>query len=266
MMGQPLLSVRALGKKFSGVVALADVSFDVQPGQIVGIIGPNGAGKTTLVNLITGLIAPSQGEIGFQGKSLVGVKSHMIARAGIGRTFQHIRLFRGLSVLENVLVGLDGRFRAGYVAAALGASVVAREEAEGRAHAALVLDRVRGDLRSAQKQDAASLPYADKRRLEIARALAATPRLLLLDEPAAGMAPQEIRDLIDDLKRLSAEGMAILLIEHKMRLIEGVTHKVVVLNYGQKIAEGPFDEVKNDPYVIKAYLGGGYPDASTTAG
>lgn len=261
-----LLSVRSVSKNFTGVAALSDVSLDVEEGEIVGVIGPNGSGKTTLLNVITGMFPPNGGDISFQGQSLVGRKPHEIAQLGIGRTFQQIRLFEELSVLENVLVGMDFHLCVGYGATVLGLSRVRNEEARGRTEALVVLGRVRSRFNEAPDRGAAELPYADKRRLEIARALAIRPRLLLLDEPAAGMAPQEMRDLVADLKRLNADGTAVILIEHKMRLIEGVTNRVIVLDYGQKIAEGPFDSVKKDKRVVEAYLGRGYASASAASG
>lgn len=261
-----LLSVRNVSKNFDGVAALSDVTFHVQDGEVVGIIGPNGSGKTTLLNVITGIFPPSGGEILFRGSSLVGLKPHEIARRGIGRTFQQIRLFDHLSILDNVLVGLDHHLDIGYGATVLGLPRARREEARGAEEALGVLRRVRGGLHETPGRGAGELPYADKRRLEIARALATYPMLLLLDEPAAGMAPQEMRNLIDDLKHLNADGTSIVLIEHKMRLIEGVTDKVIVLDYGEKIFEGPFETVKRDSRVVEAYLGRGYAGAGDTAG
>ncbi|SDS47746.1 ABC transporter ATP-binding protein [Bradyrhizobium canariense] len=256
-----LLSVRDLTQRFSGLTALDDVSFDVEEGAIVGLIGPNGAGKTTMINLITGICRPTSGDILFGGKSLVGRKPHQIARDGIGRTFQQIRLFDQLSVVENVMVGMDSHLRTSYGAAVLDLPSVAREEAKMRADALTLLAEGRGGLEAFSERRAGELPYADKRRLEIVRALATRPRLLLLDEPAAGMALQEIRNLVHDLLRIRSKGTTIILIEHKMRLIEGVTDKVIVLDYGRKIAEGSFDEIRRDARVIEAYLGRGYANA-----
>ncbi|MBM3732081.1 MAG: ABC transporter ATP-binding protein [Acidimicrobiia bacterium] len=261
----PLLSVRSVSKNFTGVAALSDVSLDVEEGEIVGVIGPNGSGKTTLLNLITGIFPPSGGDILFQGGSLIGRKPHEIAQLGIGRTFQQIRLFEDMSILENVLVGMDFYLSIGYSATVLGLSRVREEEARGRNDALVVLGRVRSRFNETPGRAAAELPYADKRRLEIARALAIRPKLLLLDEPAAGMAPQEMRDLVADLRQLNADGTAVILVEHKMRLIEGVTNRVIVLDYGQKIAEGPFNTVKKDARVVEAYLGRGYVGAGAAA-
>ncbi|GAA5235009.1 ABC transporter ATP-binding protein [Verticiella sediminum] len=257
-----LLSISHVTRRFAGLTALEDVSFDVEPDEVVGLIGPNGAGKSTLINLITGITPPSSGDIRLRGESLLGVKPHLIARKGIGRTFQHIHLFDELSVLENVMVGFDSRMTAGYAATVLGLRSVWREEAQVREKAMEILGRVDEKLLAQCSALARELPYADKRRLEIARALATGPSLLLLDEPAAGMAPQEIGALADDLRRLNREGMAVIVIEHKMRLIEGVTDKVIVLDHGRKIFEGSFDLVKRNPDVIEAYLGRNYADVA----
>jgi branched-chain amino acid transport system ATP-binding protein len=264
-MTAPLLSIRNVTRRFSGLTAIDDVSFDVAEGQVVGLIGPNGAGKTTMINVITGITPPTSGDVLLRGASLVGYEPDAIARKGIGRTFQHIRLFNELTVVENVMVGLDTSMSYGYAAAALGMGHVAREEEAARAKALEILERVDPTLRKRSELRASSLPYADKRRLEIARALALNPALLLLDEPAAGMAPREMQSLAEDIKRLEGHGTALILIEHKMRLIEGVTQKVVVLDQGMKIFEGPFEEVRKDPDVVKAYLGGGYADSAVAA-
>jgi len=259
-----ILSVQNLIRRFSGVTAVDDVSFDVEEGTIVGLIGPNGAGKTTMINLITGIFRPTSGDVQFCGKSIVGRKPHQIAREGIGRTFQQIRLFDHLSVVENVMIGMDTQLRTGYLGALLGLPGGAAEEEQTRLDAMSLLGHGYNGLESASGRSPAELPYADKRRLEIARALALKPRLLLLDEPAAGMAPQEIRSLIEDLRRISDKGTTILLIEHKMRVIEGVTDKVIVLDYGRKIAEGGFEQIRRDARVIEAYLGRGYANAAAS--
>lgn len=260
-----LLSVRNITRRFSGLTAIDDVSFDVQEGQVVGLIGPNGAGKTTMINVITGITTPTSGDVLLRGNSLVGLRPDAIARRGIGRTFQHIRLFNELSVVENVMVGLDTTLSYGYAAAVVGLARVGKAEESARSKALDILQRVDPTLRKRSELRASSLPYADKRRVEIARALALNPSLLLLDEPAAGMAPREIRSLAEDLKRLEGHGTALILIEHKMRLIEGVTQTVVVLDQGKKIFEGPFEKVRTDPDVVKAYLGGGYADSAVVA-
>jgi ABC-type branched-subunit amino acid transport system ATPase component len=202
----------------------------------------------------------------FDGRSIVGKKPYRIAREGIGRTFQQIRLFDHLSVVENVMVGFEPRLRSSYFAAMFGLRSVAFEDSATRAAALALLARGHGGLSAAPDKPAGALSYADKRRLEIVRALALSPKLLLLDEPAAGMAQEEIHGLVADLGELRGQGITILLVEHKMRLIEGVCDKVVVLDYGRKIAEGPFDTVKRDRRVVEAYLGRGYADAGAAAG
>jgi len=261
----PLLSIRNITRRFSGLTALDDVSFDVQEGQVVGLIGPNGAGKTTMINVITGITPPTSGDVLLRGNSLVGLRPDAVARRGIARTFQHIRLFSDLTVVENVMVGLDTTLSYGYLATAFGLAHVKRAEDAARLKALELLERIDPTLRKRSELRASSLPYGDRRRLEIARALALSPSLLLLDEPAAGMAPREMQALAEDLKRLEGHGTALILIEHKMRLIEGVTQKVVVLDQGKKIFEGPFEKVRADPDVVKAYLGGGYADAAVAA-
>ncbi|HVX74872.1 MAG TPA: ABC transporter ATP-binding protein [Bradyrhizobium sp.] len=261
----PLLSIQNVSRAFSGLVALNDVSFDVHASEVVGLIGPNGAGKTTMINLITGLTPPTSGDILLRGSSIIGMKPHRIARLGIARTFQHIRLFEDMSVLENVMIGLDTSLSSGYFATAVGLGSVRREEEAARAEATALLARLDPALHARRNMAATALSYADKRRVEIARALAMKPALLLLDEPAAGMAPLEMQGLAEDLRRLNTDGMAVIVIEHKMRLIEGVTHKVVVLDHGRKIFEGPFDGLRKDEDVVGAYLGRRYTNAGTAA-
>lgn len=260
----PILSVQKIVRRFSGLTAVDDVSFDVEQGSIVGLIGPNGAGKTTMINLITGHFRPTSGEILFCGKSIVGRKPHQIAAEGIGRTFQQIRLFDQLSVVENVMVGMEMHLRSGYCAALFRTRPAIAEEAAARDEAIALLNHSYKDLSLMNGRRPSELPYADRRRVEIARALAIKPRLLLLDEPAAGMAPQEIKSLINDLKRIQSLGTTILLIEHKMRVIAGVTDKVIVLDYGKKIAEGSFEVIRRDRRVVEAYLGRAYADAGAS--
>lgn len=258
-----ILSVRNLAKHFDGLVAVGDVSFDVPAGSIVGIIGPNGSGKTTLINMITGVYVPSAGDILFDGQSVAGRKSFEIARIGIARTFQNIRLFDELSVLENVMVGADAARGGAYFPALLGLGSELRREAEAARDAMALLASFSDDLVRRADVQAGTLPYADKRRLEIARALALRPRLLLLDEPAAGMSPDEIRTLVREIKGLAVGGLTVVLVEHKMRLIEGVTDSVIVLDHGKKIADAPFDQVRRQKNVIEAYLGRSYADAQS---
>lgn len=248
-----LLRVGNLTRRFGGVVAVDDVSFEVGAGEIVGLIGPNGAGKTTVINLLTGLLSPTSGQIEFAGQRLESLAAHQIAAAGVARTYQNIRLFRGLSALDNVIVGTHLRTRASFAARLAFAPSVRREEATARESARALLGRVNLGGREAAR--ATSLPYGEQRRLEIARALAAQPKLLLLDEPAAGMNPAEMDVLISLIRSLRDEGQTILLIEHNMQVVMGVCDRIVVLSFGRKIAEGTPAEISRNKEVITAYLG-----------
>ena len=250
-----LLETRKLTKKFGGLTAVNQVDLSVEEGKITALIGPNGSGKTTFFNLLTGVFPPNEGEIFFNGENLAGRKPSFIARRGISRTFQNIQLFQHLTVLDNIMVAQDLHCHSTIFGVYLKTAAVAREEEEVCQKARSLIDLV--GLKGLEDQEARNLPYGAQRLLEIARALATQPRLLLLDEPAAGMNVSESGDLMALIKKIRDQGMTILLVEHDMRVVMGISERVAVLNFGEKIAEGTPEEVKKNPDVIQAYLGRG---------
>ncbi|MEI2418245.1 ABC transporter ATP-binding protein [Orrella sp. JC864] len=253
----PVLEGRGLTMRFGGLVAVDDVSLRLERGEVLGVIGPNGAGKSTLLNLLTGIYQATSGEVLLEGRSLAGMPAHEIVAAGIARTFQTSRLFGSLSVLDNVLIGMHTRTRCGVFTAMLRPGRARREMRQAAERACALLQAVSPDLLERRNQLASSLPQADRRRLEIARALAAEPKIVLLDEPSSGMDDRDTDALIADIERLRAQNPALsfIIIEHDMRLIAALPQRVMVLDYGRKIGDDTFEVVRQLPRVQEAYLG-----------
>ncbi len=250
-----LLEVDGLTKSFGGLSAIESLAFNVAEGQIHSIIGPNGAGKTTLFNMISGLYSPSAGRIRYSGRDVTGAAPHMLAAAGISRTFQNLQVFFNMSAIENVMVGRHLHENRNLFATLVRLPAIARGNAEARERAADLMSYV--GLGAYVRVDPGSMPYGALKRLEIARALAAQPRLLLLDEPAAGLNPRETGEIDQLIQKVKDSGVTVVLVEHDMKLVMNISDRILVLNYGRKLAEGDSDEVRRNPEVVAAYLGAG---------
>lgn len=248
-----ILEIKNVSKNFGGLQAINRLSFKVETGQIFSIIGPNGAGKTTAINLITGMYTTASGEIYFNGRKIYKKSPYQIAHMGIARTFQNVQVFHNMTVRENVMVGLHTKSRCGFLRCLMHTPLVIREEKIIREKTDDILEFLKLDAKA--DQSAAGLPYGDQKRLEIARSLAAEPKLLFLDEPVAGLNLQETQEMSRIISDINRKGITVVLVEHDMNLIMAISDKITVLNYGEKIAEGSSEEIQNNPMVIEAYLG-----------